>query len=318
MRAGTGLALGALGVWTIGCAAPPVSESDAYRVHPSPVPSPPQTLPSPRVPRQSPPPETATPAPYPYPTPPLPEAEPFEAVGMVLQKGLPVSGITVSVVNNQTFKNVLVTTDAQGIYRASNLASGSYFVHYYNDRDNFKVGYWKTLVRPVGAAYGARFPAFDVYLVGMQNAPGMGQTVTLPARFAWEPYAMPLRYRFRVHNRGGPGGKPYFISNWLTPETRSLTYDGTINQKGMGEGRLAPGRYLWGVYWDAGQAGEGGNLYQDFVVVAPPPRPEPAPGEGSARSEDSEGLETPEDPESPAGPMGAGGALQGLGSTRLD
>ncbi|MNU02141.1 hypothetical protein D3C72_2457600 [compost metagenome] len=55
----------------------------------------------------------------------------------------------------------------------------------------------------------------------------------------------------------------------------AFSYDGTINQKGMGEGRLGPGRYLWGVYWDSGQAGEGGNLYQDFLVrEAPTPPPD--------------------------------------------
>ena len=274
-RWGGGLMAGALGLWVVACGAPPPGEHDPYRLHPTPEGSEaPEASPSPMRPRSSPPPETASPAPYPYPTPPLPEAEPFEAVGMVLLRGKPAAGITVSVVNNQTFRNVLVQTDAQGVYRASNLATGSYFVHYYNDRDNFKVGYWKTLVRPVTADYGARFPAFDLYLVGMQNTPGMGESTTLPARFAWEPYELALRYRFRVHNRGGPSGKPYYISTWLGPNVNAFTYDGTINQKGMGEGKLAPGRYLWGVYWDAGQAGEGGNLYQDFVVRgAPTPEP---------------------------------------------
>ncbi|MNY70277.1 hypothetical protein D3C86_2083840 [compost metagenome] len=28
---------------------------------------------------------------------------------------------------------------------------------------------------------------------------------------------------------------------------------------------LGSGRYLWGYQWDAGQAGEGGCLFQDFV-----------------------------------------------------
>lgn len=273
-----GIVLGALGLWVGACGMPPAGQPGPYRVHPSPEASrAPEASPTPRR-RVSPPPDTATPAPYPYPTPELPEAEPFEVVGMVLLKGQPVSGITLSVVNNGTFRNVLVQTDAQGVYRATGLATGSYFVHYYNDRDNFKVGYWKTLVRPVSEQYGARFPAFDVYLVGMQNEPGMGASTTLPARFEWEPYSLALRYRYRIHNRGGPGGKPYFISNWLTPDVNAFTYDGTINQKGMGEGRLAPGRYLWGVYWDAGQAGEGGNLYQDFVVTpggTPPEETEP-------------------------------------------
>ena len=205
---------------------------------------------------------------------------------MVLLRGQPAVGITVSVVNNQTFRNVLVKTDEQGIYRAPGLAAGDYFVHYYNDRDNFKIGYWKTQVRRVSEDYGARYPAFDLYLIGMQNKPGMGEATTLPSHFEWEPYDLALRYRFRVHDRGGPNGKPYYISSWLEPGVNAFTYDGSINQKGMGEGKLSPGRYLWGVYWDAGQAGEGGNLYQDFVVrartEAPPPDPldEAPPAEG--------------------------------------
>lgn len=273
---------GALGLWLAACVPPPAGESGPYRFHPEPEvpgasPSAPPEVPS--KPRATPPPETASPAPYPYPTPPLPEAGPYEAMGMVLLRGQPLSGVTVSVVNNRTFRNVLVTTDAEGLYRVTGLAAGEYFVHYYNDRDNFKIGYWKTLVRPVNSEYGARFPAFDLYLVGMQNAPGMGASTPLPARFEWEPYGLALRYRFRVHDRGGPGGKPYYISSWLSADVNAFHYDGSINQKGMGEGKLAPGRYLWGVYWDAGQAGEGGNLYQDVVIQAPreatPPATEP-------------------------------------------
>lgn len=273
-HAGVVLTAGAMGLWVVACGAPPANPPEPYRIHPSPEAI--ETIepsPSPRPPRKSPPPETDPPAAYPYPTPPLPDADPYEAVGMVLLNGRPIEGITVSVVNNQTFRSVRVTTDALGIYRVRNLATGSYFVHYYNDRDNFKIGYWKTLVRPVNGDYGARYPAFDLYLVGMQNSPGMGAAITLPTHFEWKPYALALRYRFRIHNRGGPSGKPYFVSNWLGPEVTRFPYDGTINQKGMGSGKLAPGRYLWGVYWDAGQAGEGGNLYQDFIVRATPDAP---------------------------------------------
>jgi hypothetical protein len=220
--------------------------------------------------------------PYPYPTPELPEAEPYEVLGMILLRGKPIAGVRVSIVNDRTFRNVLATTDAQGIYRATGLAPGAYFVHYYNDRDNFKIGYWKTRSRPVTSAYGARHPAFDLYLVGMQNRPGMGESLKLPARFTWEAYSLALRYRFRVHDRGGPQGRPYYVSAWLPPEANTFTYDGSINQKGMGAGKLPPGRYLWGVYWDAGQGGEGGNLYQDVVIQRDAvPRADP-PGEVEA------------------------------------
>lgn len=280
-----GLVAVSLGVWLAACGSPPPGDPDAYRVHPSPGASTaPSATPLPSKLRPSPPAESAPPAPYPYPTPPLPDAEPFEAIGMVLLRGQPASGITVSVVNNKTFRNVLVKTDEAGIYRATGLAAGEYFVHYYNDRDNFKIGYWKTHIRKVGAEHGARYPAFDLYLIGMQNEPGMGASTTLPGRFEWEPYELALRYRFRVHDRGGPNGKPYFISNWLGAGVNAFTYDGSINQKGMGEGKLGPGRYLWGVYWDAGQAGEGGNLYQDFVVRARSEAPEPVDEEPPAES----------------------------------
>ncbi|GEM_PF-1571100 len=261
--------LGALGMALLSCGPAPAGEPGPYRLHPTFMPTQaPEASPTPRRPRRSPPPETVPPAPYPYATPSLPESEPFEAVGMILLRGEPLADVTVSVVNNQTFRNVKVKTDPHGVYRASGLAAGSYFVHYYNDRDNFKIGYWKTLVRPVGEEYGASFPAFDLYLIGMQNEPGMGDSLVLPGSFVWEPYGMALRYRFRIHDRGGPGGKPYYVSNWQSSDVRQFSYDGSINQKGMGEGKLAPGRYLWGTYWDAGQAGEGGNLYQDFVVKA--------------------------------------------------
>ncbi|MNY54823.1 hypothetical protein D3C86_1907400 [compost metagenome] len=37
------------------------------------------------------------------------------------------------------------------------------------------------------------------------------------------------------------------------------------NQGGQTVAAMGSGRYLWGYQWDAGMAGEGGCLFQDFV-----------------------------------------------------
>lgn len=224
----------------------------------------------------------SNPVDYPYPTPsPLP-VEPFEAAGFVLNQGRPIGGVRVSLINNVSWQTYSLTSQADGAYRMRNLPEGDYFVHYYNDSDNAKIGFWKTLNRRCDGVAGASFPAIELYLVGMKNTPGQGSSVALPFDFEWADYPIVRYMRFRVHDIGGPGGRPLYISERLDPGTTHFTYDGAVNQSGWNITRLAPGtRYLWGIFYDAGDSGEGGNLYQDFVstgtVATPSATPTPLP-----------------------------------------
>lgn len=225
------------------------------------------------TPRPSP---VLNPVSYPYVTPSPIAVQPYEAAGWILNQGRPLGGIRVSLINNSTWKTYSLTTGADGAYRQSELPEGDYFIHYYNDSDNAKIGFWKTLNRHVDGVAGASFPAIELYLVGMRNTPGQGGTVALPFTFEWTPYQVVRYMRFRVHDIGGPGGRPLYISERLDPDAVSFSYDGTINQAGWNSTRLAPGtRYLWGIFYDAGDSGEGGNLYQDFVSTGAAPRISP-------------------------------------------
>ncbi len=211
----------------------------------------------------SPPPVKGEAPPYPYQLPPAPEVGPNEIAGQVLSRGTPAAGIQLTVMGGgQTNR---VTTDAQGVYRIKNLKPGDYYAHYYNDSDNNKVGFWKTQTLKVTDQHGAVFPAWDVYLVGMQNTPRQGAAVSFPFTAVFEPYPLAITYRFRIHDRGGPGGQALYISERIPAEdVDRFRFSGTANQ-GTG-GSLGGGMYLWGYQWDAGKAGEGGCLFQDFVV----------------------------------------------------
>lgn len=209
--------------------------------------------------------------PYPYATPLAPVVGPGEAAGVVLDRGDPVAGVEISLIGP---KDVTVSTDASGVWRAGHLPDGDYWLHYYNDSNRERIGYWQTPSRHVDGLAGAVFPAFDVHLRGFTDDPPNGSSVDLPYDFHWRPYALAIAYRFRVHDKPGPGGKPMFIGPQIRASSDpSYDYDG---QALLG-GQLRGGHYLWGVWWNAGQAGEGGNLYQEAYLYPPGANPTPAP-----------------------------------------
>ncbi|HEY9899816.1 MAG TPA: carboxypeptidase-like regulatory domain-containing protein [Pantanalinema sp.] len=216
----------------------------------------------------SPPPVTGPTPPYPYATPAPPEVGAREVAGTVLTRGEPASGIPLTVINNRTGRTYRLTTDASGIYRVKDVPDGQYYAHFYNDSDNNRVGFWRTRTVQVTASHGGVFPAWDVYLVGMRNSPGQGQSVSFPFTARFEPYPLAITYRFRIHDRGGPGGQALFISELIPAKgLRTFTFDGASNQGSQGAqsvAALGSGRYLWGYQWDSGMAGEGGCLFQDF------------------------------------------------------
>lgn len=235
---------------------------------PSPPPAVPTPLPSPRA-RQAAPTVRGEMPPYPYPTPPLQEVAPNEVAGLVLSQGNPAVGIPLTVMSNRSGRTYKVKTDEQGQFRISNLPAGEYYAHYYNDSDNNKVGYWRTHDLSVTDQHGAAFPAWDVFLVGMKNQPPQGASGAFPLSVEFEPYPLAITYRLRIHNAGGPGGKPLFISD-KTPAkgVSSYTFSGVNNQDG---GQIGTGTCLWGYQWDAGIAGEGGDLFQDVVIAGAAP-----------------------------------------------
>ncbi|HEY9855805.1 MAG TPA: hypothetical protein V6D05_08730 [Stenomitos sp.] len=243
------------------CTPQPGTSPTPYKFTPSAVPSLEPTA-TPR-PVTSPPPIKGEAPPYPYTLPPDPEVGPNEVAGTVLTKGAPASGIPLTVMGGG--KTYRVTTDAKGVYRVKDLAAGDYYAHFYNDSDNNKVGFWKTLTLKVTNEHGAVFPAWDVFLIGMQNKPGQGAGVSFPFTATFEPYPLAITYRFRIHDRGGPGGQALYVSDKIPAKgVRSFRFTGVANQGTTGT--LGPGRYLWGYQWDAGTAGEGGCLFQDFVT----------------------------------------------------
>lgn len=256
MRASLVLATGALILTACSAPAPPPPALPFRVAPPTPVPE------ATRPPRRPPPPVPGE-NPYPYPTPTPPEVEPQEVAGMVLDRGDPAPGIELTVLSDRgrTFRT---RTDAAGVFRVRELPPGAYYAHFYNDQVNERVGFWRTRNLTVSASAGAAFPAWDVHLVGMRNIPGQGASVAFPFRATFEPYPLAVSYRFRIHDRGGPGGEALYISPRVPARgITSFTFDGVANQ-GTG-GMLGPGRYLWGYQWDAGMAGEGGCLFQDFV-----------------------------------------------------
>lgn len=203
--------------------------------------------------------------PYPYPTPSAPDVEANEVAGIVLSQGQPAASISVNVIGANNGKTYHLATDANGVYRVKSLPAGRYYAHYYNDSDNNKVGYWQTQNVEVSDERGGVWPAWDVYLVGMKNTPGQGQSVSFPFTAEFKPYPLAINYRFRIHDAGGPGGHPLYISE-KTPAkgVERFTFTGENNQGGS---NLGPGRYLWGYQWESGAAGVGGCLFQDFVAM---------------------------------------------------
>jgi hypothetical protein len=149
----------------------------------------------------------------------------------------------------------MLTTDSQGYFTATGVPDGSYYAYYYNDSDRNKIGYWRSRTQTVDASRGAAYPSVDLYGKGMLNTPAMDARVTLPQTFTWIAQTQPvLYYRYRLHTNPGRTFTLVYQSNRITGDP--FTWDGA------GLTLSSTNRYFWGVFWDAGETGEGGNLYQ--------------------------------------------------------
>ncbi|MEB3327721.1 MAG: hypothetical protein VKQ33_00645 [Candidatus Sericytochromatia bacterium] len=192
--------------------------------------------------------------------PPVPAAEPASVRGLVLLNGRPPdTPVRLSLVRTPGWEERPLSTEATGAFAATGLAPGDYLVHFYNETQRDRVGYWRSRTLAVTAARGAAFPAVDLGLRGMVNQPPMDARVSWPVTFRWEPPAhRPEFCRFRVHSQGGRNFSLLYQSGRLPAAPRAFTWDGTGANP-----PLEPGpRYFWGLVWDLGEAGEAGNLYQ--------------------------------------------------------
>ncbi|HEY9723760.1 MAG TPA: hypothetical protein V6D47_17235 [Oscillatoriaceae cyanobacterium] len=171
--------------------------------------------------------------------------------------GQPAVGIKIQLFGPSGAINL--TTDSQGYFTAQNLSPGGYYAYYYNDSDRQKIGYWRSRTLQVDGTTGAAFPPIDFYQVGMTNVPAMDARVSLPTTFQWVPQTQTVQYYiFEVHSAPGKSFTNTYMSARLPGDATSFTWDGS-----GANGALDPNnRYFWGVYWNAGPAGEGGNLYQ--------------------------------------------------------
>ncbi|MEB3220529.1 MAG: hypothetical protein VKS61_00480 [Candidatus Sericytochromatia bacterium] len=217
---------------------------------------------------------TPTPTPSPEPDdasyttlPEVPPAAPAAVRGLVRLNGRPPGGpVRLSLVRTPGWQEQPLVTDASGAFSADELPPGDYMVHYYNDTQRDRVGYWRSRSLPVTGERGAAFPAVDLGQRGMLNQPSMDARVTWPVTFRWEPPAhRPEGYRFRVHSQGGRSFELLYQSGRLPPAPRTFIWDGAGASPPLQPDR----RYFWGLVWDLGPAGEAGNLYQAVQLVGP-------------------------------------------------
>lgn len=185
------------------------------------------------------------------------------AAGLVYNNGKPVAGVTIQVVMAGGGSKSAMT-DATGHYSVSGLADGMYQAYYYNATDRNKLGYWRSRPITVNAAQGAAFPTIDLYLPGQINLPLPNTHIGLPNTFNWlGPIQPVVGFYFRVHSQPFTAFQLVFQSAKLTGDTGSYSFDGQHTLTGP----LDPNhRYFWGVKWDWGPMGEGGNLYQAIYM----------------------------------------------------
>lgn len=215
---------------------------------------------------------SATPTPVPSGATDVPNPGPNAARGRVLLNGkgaINISSVSTSygriefslkrVVNGSWVQSIPLTSDSQGYFTAGNLVEGDYFVYYYNEIQRDKIGFWQSKVFHVSPTAGAAFPAVDLYMVGQENVPLPGATARLPVAFSFNaPKQTPLSYRFRLHSAPGTSFKLVYQSNKFPGDQTTFTWDGT----GAYEPLDTTAHYFWGVSWDWGPLGAGGNLYQ--------------------------------------------------------
>ncbi len=208
---------------------------------------------------------SATPTPFATPvatTPPAPVDNPGPAAarGRILMNGKPSwTPISLSLIRNPGWVSRTVTTDAQGYFQASGLEAGDYLAYFYNDSNRERIGYWRSRNMKVDASTGAAFPTVDFYQKGLLNDPPMDAHVALPVTFAWNPQTQTADfYRFRLHSNSGRTYTLIHQSARIPGTATTFTWDGS----GAATALSPTNRYFWGLFWDAGPVGEGGNLYQ--------------------------------------------------------
>jgi hypothetical protein len=206
---------------------------------------------------------TATKAPTPSPTPTAtPAANAYSAGGQILVNGVATAGIAIWLNSQATYHLQSLSTDAQGRFSATGLPEGDYYALFYNDSDHYKIGYWRSVTLHVGATGGAAWPAVDLYQDAWQKyVPAMSAHVSLPTTFMWVPQAQAVTlYHFEVHDAPGTSFNKIYESGDIPGNATSFTWDGSGLPPGV---TLDPNhRYFWGLFWDAGPLGQGGNLYQ--------------------------------------------------------
>lgn len=207
----------------------------------------------------------ATPTPYATPvatTPPAPVENPgpSAARGRILMNGKPSwTPISLSLVKTPGWTTRTVTTDAQGYFGASDLEPGDYLAYFYNDSQRERIGYWRSRAQKVDATTGAAFPTVDFYQKGLLNDPPMDARRSFPVTFAWSPQTQTVdSYRFRLHSTSGRTYTLIHQSDRIPGTATTFTWDGS----GVASPLSATNRYFWGMAWDAGPVGEGGNLFQ--------------------------------------------------------
>ena len=247
-------------------AAPTATPTAAPTATPTPAPST-SAAPTPTVAPSTAPTPTPTPTTSALPTanpttPPGPVANPGPnaARGRILMNGKPsYQPISLSLIKNPGWVSRTVTTDANGYFEATNLEPGDYLAYFYNETSRERIGYWRSRSQKVDATTGAAFPTVDFYQKGMLDLPKMDARTGLPVTFEWIPQTQTVDYyRFRLHSNGGRTFTLIHQSNRIPGTATSFTWDGT----GTTTALSSTNRYFWGVFWDAGAVGEGGDLYQ--------------------------------------------------------
>lgn len=192
---------------------------------------------------------------------------PLAVRGRILLGGrAPGNPVLLTLIRTPEWLERRIQTDAQGYFGVDNLEPGSYAAYYYNDSQRDRIGYWRSRALPVDASRGAVFPTIDLAQVGLQNTPAMDARMTLPVNFSWQLPTQPVEsLRFRVHSNGGRSFRLIFQSAELPAGTTGYTWDGAGALESLQPGQ----RYFWGHVWDAGAAGEGGNLFQAIYLGRP-------------------------------------------------
>jgi hypothetical protein len=211
----------------------------------------------------------ATPTPVPLATanttpPPVQAANPGPGAvaGQIFMNGnKPFRSFNLTLVRTQNgawVSSQAIASNADGSFKATGLADGDYLAYFYNDTMRDVIGYWSSRTQHVDATTGGVFPTVDFYQKGLTNVPAMDAHVTLPQLFQWIPQTQTVGfYYWRLHSTSGRTFTLIYQSPSRLPgDATSFTWDGA------GKTLDPINRYFWGLSWDAGPIGQGGNLYQ--------------------------------------------------------